>query len=110
MVRGAVERRLPAGEGMVPPQERCRAAFALRLVIVAGLAVTLVAAAGSGRAGTAVSLAASSGAGGSGAAIVSVNAIAAGLGSSCAVTSTGGVKCWGTNGHDELGNAEAGDS
>jgi alpha-tubulin suppressor-like RCC1 family protein len=58
--------------------------------------VALVVAAGSGRAGTA-------------SAPVSATAIAAGLGFSCALTSAGGVKCWGTNGHDELGDGSMSD-
>jgi alpha-tubulin suppressor-like RCC1 family protein len=33
-----------------------------------------------------------------------VRSIAAGVGVSCAVTNAGGVKCWGSNGHGELGD------
>ena len=40
----------------------------------------------------------------------SATAIAAGLGQSCALTRTGGVKCWGSNGHDELGDGTTRDS
>jgi alpha-tubulin suppressor-like RCC1 family protein len=40
---------------------------------------------------------------------VKVTAVAAGLGHTCALTRAGGVKCWGYNGHDELGTGQ-GDS
>jgi alpha-tubulin suppressor-like RCC1 family protein len=76
----------------------------LRPLIVAALAVALVAATGSGRAGTSPLLAATRGSGGSASATASATAIAAGLIHSCALTSTGSVKCWGYNGHNELGN------
>jgi hypothetical protein len=89
---------------MVPVQELYRAALTLRLLIIAALAVALAAAAGSGRAGTALLLTANGGSGDSGSANVSATAIGAGLIHSCALTITGGVKCWGYNGHDELGD------
>jgi alpha-tubulin suppressor-like RCC1 family protein len=41
---------------------------------------------------------------------VSASAIAAGLGQSCALTRTRGAKCWGSNGHDELGDGRMRDS
>jgi len=36
--------------------------------------------------------------------------VAAGLADSCALTSAGGVECWGYNGHDELGDGQTADS
>src|SRR5215218_9379913 len=89
---------------MAPVQELHRAALTVRLLIVAALAVALAAAAGSGRAGTALLLTANGGSGDPGSANVSATAIGAGLIHSCALTITGGVKCWGYNGHDELGD------
>lgn len=76
-----------------------RGASQWRLPFVITLAVVLVAAAGSGRAETA-----------RGTATFSATAIAAGLAQSCVVTSSGGVKCWGSNGHDELGDGTTRDS
>lgn len=46
--------------------------------------------------------AANSGSGDSTSATVSTRAIAAGLSHSCALTRTGGIKCWGSNDHDQL--------
>jgi alpha-tubulin suppressor-like RCC1 family protein len=39
---------------------------------------------------------------------VSAKAVAAGLSHSCTLTVAGRVKCWGSNGHDELGDGTAG--
>jgi alpha-tubulin suppressor-like RCC1 family protein len=67
----------------------------MKLLVAFALVVALAAAVGSGRGASAP---------------VSATAIAGGLGFSCALTSTGGVKCWGTNGQDELGNGQDSDS
>jgi len=70
---------------------------ALRLLVVAAGLLAVAAAAGASRAETQ-------------SARVPATAIAAGLGHTCALTRVGGVKCWGYNGHDELGDGQAGDS
>jgi alpha-tubulin suppressor-like RCC1 family protein len=84
---------------------RSRAALTLRLLTVSTLAVVLAAAAGSGRAGTSLVPLITTG---SGATTVPATAIAAGLGHSCALNRAGGVKCWGDNGHDQLGDQTTG--
>jgi alpha-tubulin suppressor-like RCC1 family protein len=43
-------------------------------------------------------------------ATVAATAIAAGQSDTCAMTSTGGVKCWGYNGDDQLGDGQTRDS
>src|SRR3954454_11234610 len=108
MVVGALQRRLQGGDG--PAKAGSRAALTIRLLIVAVLAVALVVAAGSGRAGTAPLVGAHRASSDAAPASLPATAIAAGLGHSCALTSTGGVKCWGYNGHDELGDGQSGDS
>ena len=70
----------------------------------------VAAAASFGSSGTALVLAENSGSVDSASAPGSATAIAAGLGQSCALTRTGGVKCWGSNGHDELGDGRMRDS
>jgi hypothetical protein len=60
-----------------------------RLTLVATLMVTLGTAAASGRGDSAV--------------VERAKAVAVGLSFSCALTAEGGVKCWGYDGHDELG-------
>jgi alpha-tubulin suppressor-like RCC1 family protein len=64
------------------------------LPFVAALAVTLGTTAASGRSESAA------------AAFNRAKAVALGLDSSCALTTEGAVKCWGYNGHDELGNGQ----
>jgi alpha-tubulin suppressor-like RCC1 family protein len=78
----------------VPVHVLFRAASTLRLWVVAAVALGLFAS---------PLLAAST----SASATVSATAISAGLGQSCALIRRGGVKCWGSNGHDELGDGSA---
>src|SRR6266508_2463198 len=106
MVSGARRHaEAPAGRrGKVPVREVSRAASTLRPLIVAALAVALVAAAGFSQAGRAVALAANGGSGGSVSATTSAVAIAVGGYHSCALTRTGGVKCWGYNRSGDLGD------
>jgi hypothetical protein len=66
---------------------------ALRLLAVAAGLVALAVTAGSSRAERQ-------------SAPVPATAIAAGLAHTCVLTKPGGVKCWGYNGHDELGNEQ----
>jgi alpha-tubulin suppressor-like RCC1 family protein len=65
---------------------------ALRLLTITAGIFALVATAGSSRAGREASP-------------VGASAVAAGLADTCALTTAGAVRCWGYNGHDELGVA-----
>jgi alpha-tubulin suppressor-like RCC1 family protein len=65
-------------------------AWTIRLVVAAGFAV-LAGAAAPGTSGTA-------------SATVRATAVVGGVSHTCALTRSGAVKCWGYNGHDELGS------
>jgi alpha-tubulin suppressor-like RCC1 family protein len=67
-----------------------RSASLLRVPLIAVLAVVLAGAAAPGHAGTAST-------------VVRATAVVGGISHTCALTRTGQVKCWGYNGHDELG-------
>jgi alpha-tubulin suppressor-like RCC1 family protein len=70
-----------------------RRAWTLRLLVAAGFAVALAGVAAPGKSGTA-------------SAVVRATAVVGGVGHTCALTRSGTAKCWGYNGHDELGTGD----
>jgi len=106
-MRHVIGMRLPDGEAIRPARRLSRAGLMLRLLVVAASVVGLAAAAGPGRAGTSPSLPAERG----NAALASSRAavVVAGVAHTCALTRSRGVRCWGYNGHDELGTGQSTD-
>ena len=102
-MRGAMQTR-PPGERLAARRRRDRRAFTLHLSIVAALALGLIAAAALGRTAGVVPPASASGSSRSPSSLVAAKAVSAGNISSCALTHSGAVRCWGGNAYGAIGD------